>query len=112
MKIIYSNIIPFKGYVAINLFGVLFARNEYKGHISDVVINHEEIHTEQMRELLYIGFYLWYVIEWLIKLPFHKNAYRAISFEREAYAHQTKTPEGMYIYRKVVRKRFAFLKYL
>ena len=35
---------------------------------------------------LFSGFiyYLWYLIEWLCKLPFG-NAYRSISFEQEAY---------------------------
>ena len=28
MKIIYNNIIPFKGFKCINLFGVLFARKD------------------------------------------------------------------------------------
>lgn len=42
--IIYNNIIPFKGFDAINLFGVIFARKEY-GELSDKVINHEKIHT-------------------------------------------------------------------
>jgi len=32
MKIIYNNIIPFKGYKGINLFGVLFVR---KGSLTD-----------------------------------------------------------------------------
>lgn len=29
MKIIYNNIIPFKGFLAINLFGVLFVYSVY-----------------------------------------------------------------------------------
>lgn len=97
MKIIYNNIIPFKGFVAINLFGVLFARKEYKNYLTDSVglnhiINHESIHTAQMKELLYVGFYIWYFIEWLVQLIINiKNpsiAYYCIRFEREAYAHQ------------------------
>lgn len=88
MKVIYNNIIPFKGFVAINLFGVLFARKEYKD-ISPFTINHEKIHTAQMKELLYIGFYIIYFFEWLYRLIFHtKTAYMGISFEREAYEHQ------------------------
>ena len=39
-----------------------------------------------MREMLYVFFYLWYLIEWLIRLCMKGNAYRNISFEREAYA--------------------------
>ena len=30
MKIIYNNIIPFKGFKAMNLFGVLFVRKDAK----------------------------------------------------------------------------------
>lgn len=30
MKVIYNNIIPFRGFTAINLFGFIFARKEYK----------------------------------------------------------------------------------
>ena len=48
MKIIYNKIIPFKGFLAINLFGFLFARKK----LTEVNINHEKIHTEQMKELL------------------------------------------------------------
>ena len=85
MKVIYNNIIPFRGFTAINLFGLIFARKEYEP-LSKQTLNHEAIHTAQMRELLYIGFYLWYVVEWLVKLFIYgKEAYRNVSFEREAY---------------------------
>lgn len=87
MKIIYNNIIPFKGFIAINLFGVLFVRKD--AVISEQTINHEKIHTAQMKEMLYIFFYLWYIIEWLIRLFMKGNAYRNISFEKEAYNHDT-----------------------
>ena len=86
MKIIRQNILPPKGFLAINLFGLLFCKKDAK--INDVIVNHESIHTSQMKEMLYIPFYLWYVIEWLIKLLFKGNAYRNISFEREAYDNQ------------------------
>lgn len=45
-----------------------------------------------MREMAFIFFYLWYGIEWLVKLCKYKEchtAYRNISFEREAYTWQT-----------------------
>ena len=48
MKIVYNNFIPFKGFSAINLFGVLFARKGVK--ISKKIINPELIHTAQMKE--------------------------------------------------------------
>jgi len=86
MKIVYNNIIPFKGYKAVNLFGVLFVRKEAK--MSQKDLTHEAIHTAQMRETLYVFFYLWYAVEWLVKVfrywNFH-TAYRHVSFEQEAY---------------------------
>ena len=104
MKIIRNSIIPFKGYAAINLFGVLFVRNNVK--ITDRLLNHESIHTEQMKEMCYVPFYLWYVVEWLIKLFKYDNAYRNISFEREAYANEH-DPEYL-----KCRKKNAWAKYL
>lgn len=83
MKIIINNIIPFKGFKCINLFGILFCRKQ----LDKIDINHEAIHTKQMQEMLYIPFYIWYIIEFLIKL-FIGNAYRNLSFEREAYNNQ------------------------
>ena len=42
-----------------------------------------------MKEMLYIFFYLWYLVEWLVKLfRYGRNAYENISFEREAYTYQ------------------------
>lgn len=92
MKVIYNNLIPFKGFAAINLFGVIFARKE--ATITEAVLRHEEIHTAQMRELFYVGFYILYFLEWLFRLVRQtytgENAYRYISFEREAFTHAGK----------------------
>lgn len=87
MKIKYSKFIPFKGFFAINLFGTLFVRDEYKDvEIKESTLTHESIHTLQMKEMGYIFFYIWYFIEWLIKLCIYgKNAYYHLSFEREAF---------------------------
>lgn len=87
MKIIYNNIIPFKGFLAINLFGVVFARKA----LDSIDMNHEAIHTAQMKELLYIFFYLWYAIEWIVLLFKYRNgkdAYKNIRFEKEAFNHE------------------------
>ena len=51
MKIIKNSIIPFKGYLAINIFGILFVRSEYAYKLElesykAKVLNHEAIHTE------------------------------------------------------------------
>lgn len=87
MKLIYNKWLPFKGFRAINLFGVCFVREE--NTMPPHSINHEKIHTAQMRELWYIGFYILYFLEWIYRLVFHtRTAYRGISFEVEAYCHQ------------------------
>lgn len=87
MKIIYNNIIPFKKYKAVNLFGIIFARHA----LDSIDMNHEAIHTDQMKELLYIPFYVWYLIEWLILFFKYWNwntAYKNIRFEKEAYKYE------------------------
>ncbi|MDO4822575.1 MAG: hypothetical protein Q4A08_00210 [Bacteroidales bacterium] len=90
MKIINNKILPFgKNYLAINLFGVIFT----KGHLSVVGRNHEFIHTLQQREMLWIFFYVWYLLEWLIRLiQYHTptQAYLHISFEKEAYYNESR----------------------
>jgi hypothetical protein len=88
MKTVYNRFVPFKGFCVMNLFGLLFVRKEYKGKLNEYVYNHECIHTEQMKELGYIFFYIIYFIEWLIRLFMKGNAYRNISFEKEAYSYE------------------------
>ena len=88
MKVIINNILPLKGFKCINLFGILFCRRI----LNKIDINHETIHTKQGQELLWIGFYLWYIIEYLIILIIYRDnklAYKNISFEREAYQNQS-----------------------
>ena len=87
MKIIRNNIIPFKGFAAINLFGILFVRKD--AVITERTLRHEAIHTAQMKELFYIGFYILYIWYWIVNLFRYKfsnhTAYRNICFEKEAY---------------------------
>ena len=84
MKVIYNKIIPFKQFKCINLFGLLFVR---KGcFMSEKDFNHEAIHTAQMKEMLYVFFYIWYFVEWIIRLFRKGNAYRNLGFEKEAYS--------------------------
>ena len=88
MKIVINNILPPKGFKCINLFGILFCRSI----MNNIDINHEKIHTAQMKEMLYVFFYIWYVIEWLIRLLIYWDswkAYKTISFEQEAYDNQS-----------------------
>ncbi len=68
---------------------ILLKKAELKKDV--VFLNHEKIHLRQQLELLIIPFYLWYVAEYLLRLVQYRNkhkAYRNISFEREAYAHE------------------------
>ncbi len=105
MKIIYNNILPVKGFAAINLFGVLFVRHGIT--ITSRIMNHEQIHTRQMKELLYVFFYIIYVLEWIVKLfRYGKRSYHNISFEREAYSNEY---DGDYL---KYRKQYSFFKYL
>ena len=106
MKIIYNRFFPFGTFWAINIFGIIFCRVD-KGRLPEVVKNHEYIHTLQQREMLFVGFYIFYVVEWLYRLIKTRNfmkAYYSISFEREAYAYQN---DLNYKYK---RKRFAWKK--
>lgn len=103
--IIKSRFAP-KGF-CINILGTLWARDT--SWLDSKVINHELIHTAQMRELLFIPFYLLYVLEWLYRLLEYRNfdkAYRNISFEREAYANGN---DLTYLSR---RSHFSWLRYL
>lgn len=87
MKIIYNRHFPFGKFWATNIFGVVFCRSD-KGRLSARDVNHEYIHTLQQREMLYIGFALWYYVEWFVRLIRMRSvmkAYRALYFEREAY---------------------------
>lgn len=104
MKIIYNKYIPFGSFLATNLFGIIFCRSD-KGRLSEVDKNHEYIHTLQQREMLFLGFTLWYCIEWLwryAKCRDGMKAYRDLYFEREAY-----TMESDLEYRHH-RKHFAW----
>lgn len=100
----YKRFIPFKGYKAINLFGIVFVRKGVEMTAKD--LNHEAIHTAQMKEMLYLLFYVWYVVEWIVRLFMKGNAYRNISFERETYAHE-REPEYL-----SSRKPYSWTNYL
>jgi hypothetical protein len=105
MKTIQNKLLPPRGYSAIMLFGFLFTRDKSK--VTATTVRHESIHVRQMWELLIVGFYVWYFVEWVVRLCAGSNdAYRAISFEREAYSNQ-----GFPDYLEN-RKFFTFLKYI
>lgn len=111
MIIIRNNFIPFKGFLAMNVLGVLFVRSKAK--INETTIRHEAIHTAQQYEIITLSalaaliasniYATWwyllivlampiaiYVLAWLIALalPPYDSAYKDSPFEREAYANQ------------------------
>jgi hypothetical protein len=117
------------------LFGHVFVRSS-KADSDNVILNHELIHVEQWKELTFamftilnvpfIGsinirytiltmicafctFYVWYFLEYLLRLVIKKNhdeAYMSISFEKEAYLNEGK-PKYL-----SNRDYFSFIKYL
>lgn len=106
MIIVKNKIIPFGSYTTINLFGILFTKSDY---LSPTTINHERIHTKQMLELLIVGYYLWYIIEYIIVHFCHKkqnDAYHDISFEEEAHNNDNN------LHYLDNRKHFAWWKYV
>ena len=107
LSIVYNDIIPFKGFAAVLICKWLFVRNGCR--VDDTFLNHEMIHFEQQKEMLFVFFYVWYIIEWLIRLVLtfnNKKAYNGISFEREAYAHEY---DKNYLNE---RKRYTWMRYL
>lgn len=111
MKKIVSNIIPFEGFVAITIWPFVFVRRSEEDKYDSVADNHEHIHGEQQQEMLGAGaliggllimltgslwwllllpaYFWWYLIEYALRSMFGTgNAYRNISFEREAYANE------------------------
>lgn len=86
-------------------FGIYLRESD--GEITPGYVMHERIHWRQQVEMLIIPFYIWYGIEYLVRLPRWKDkAYHNISFEREAYIN--------YIYSDYLSKRkpHAWTKYL
>lgn len=109
MIVIKNKFIPFKGYETINLFGILFTKDD---SIDPIEYNHESIHSVQMLEcgvlaafvigivcLLFNFSFIWmllaipmyyiqYGLEYIVIRLFYKkqgDAYHDVSFEEEAY---------------------------
>lgn len=74
-----------------------------------VLLNHEKIHLRQQIELLVLPFYIWYLLEYIVRLlqyRSHHEAYLNISFEREAYTNE----KDLYYLKQ--RSFVSWLKYL
>jgi hypothetical protein len=105
--IVAKYLIP-KGYRGLTVFPFVLIKYRFdKGN--KILVNHEKIHIRQQMELLVLPFFLWYFVEYAVRLLQYKNAdlaYRNISFEREAYANEINLD---YL---ETRTFFSFLKYL
>lgn len=129
MKTVINRLIPFEVFVAITIWPFVFVRKDESDKYDSVAANHEDIHGEQQKEMLCVGallsialvlitgcllcfllipiYFWWYLIEYALRSMFGTgNAYRNISFEREAYANE----KDMEYIRK--RSSFAWLKYM
>ncbi|MBG6110393.1 hypothetical protein H4V97_002630 [Flavobacterium sp. CG_23.5] len=106
LLIVTKYLIP-KGYRGLTAFPFVFVK--YRVDKEDqVFVNHEKIHLRQQVELLVLPFFIWYFLEYLVRLIQYKNteiAYRNISFEREAYANELNLEYLKH------RPFFRFLKY-
>ncbi|GAA3767117.1 hypothetical protein [Flavobacterium ginsengiterrae] len=105
--IVAKYLIP-KGYRGMAVFPFVLMKYDVD-KTNAVFVNHEKIHLKQQLELLIIPFFIWYFLEYLIRLIQYKNgalAYRNISFEREAY---TKERDLNYLKN---RSFFQFLNYI
>ncbi len=88
------------------LFPFVLVKNR---HPHWILLNHERIHLRQQLEMGFILFYVWYLVEYLfhlIRFRNHCRAYRAISFEREAYCYES---VPTYLYNRCF---WAFLHYI
>lgn len=79
-----------KGFRGLTLYPFVFLK--YKSDKENVVLlNHERIHIRQQIELLVLPFFVWYILEYFVRLIQFRDknlAYRNISFEREAYQNE------------------------
>jgi len=97
----------------ITLFPFIILRKKYKdvprwmeGRKQNL-IQHESIHIKQQIEMLVIPFYMWYIIEWFVKLFIYgKGAYKNLSFEREANLYENRKDYLQF------RKPYSWTKYL
>lgn len=123
LKLKYSKWLPFSNYYALTIFNNLIRRDKYKNYpISKTTYNHESIHLQQELDFVFgceglyiLGgciFYIFYFLEWLVKLIISiftlgkVKAYYSISFEQAAYKNQQNLN-----YLKT-RKRFDWVKYI
>lgn len=96
-----------RGFKGFTFYPFVFMADK-KDKLNKVFINHEKIHIRQQLELLILPFYVMYLLEFLVLWIRFKNkfeAYKNISFEKEAYHFEK---DFDYLKR---RKMWSFLKF-
>ena len=109
MQLVPNPLIPLPGFLALTVWPFVFIRRDLADRYTPTVARHESIHGRQQLEMLWLPFFLWYLVEWLIRLVLLRDphlAYLSISFEQEAYDHQH---DDTYLQ---TRRPFAWLRYL
>lgn len=98
--------------VGIVIFGIVLLSRRARSYVPlrlFLVLNHERIHVRQWVETGFILFAVWYPLEYLIRRFQYSSwdeAYRNISFEREAYTNEA---DAFYL---SGRKFWSFINYL
>lgn len=90
MFLVVSRYLVPKGYSGMTVFPFVVIRHRKLGN-NAVFLNHERIHIRQQAELLIVFFFMLYATEYVIKLIKYRSrydAYKNISFEREAYSNE------------------------
>jgi hypothetical protein len=105
IPVIHISFLPMAGMA---IFPFIFIKKQtYKEHKD--FINHEKIHLVQQIELLLIGFYILYLLNYLLNLLRYRNhneAYLNIVFEKEAYGMEN---DISYLQRRKVWQWVRFL---
>jgi hypothetical protein len=90
MIVLVSKYLTPRGFRGLTVYPFVILNNKNDKQ-NAVLMNHERIHLRQQLELLVLPFFIWYGIEFLVRLWQYKNvnrAYKNISFEREAYTNE------------------------
>ena len=108
MFLLVSRYLIPKGFSGLSVYPfVIVSERKYRDNRG--FINHEKIHIRQQIEMLVLPFFIWYVLEYFVRLIQYKNrnlAYRNISFEREAYKNESD------LHYLKTRRFWTFLHYL
>ena len=103
------NYILWPGYSAMCIWPFLLVKQDVDLEKNPGILIHEGIHARQQQEMLWLFFFLWYILEYLLRLmQYHKHrqAYHAISFEKEAFENE-RVPDYL-----AGRRPLAWMRYL